>query len=169
MKRTATVILLTMLLTVIAITAHRKQAKSVSTTTIEGVVRTIETETFTEKEPETTETTTEYINTTAETETSKMSTFSQVYDISPAQFRRAGVIYWGNYRWTWYSERVLAGGGLNIPNRHSDGDFVRDGDENICLASSDLAKGTVIDTPFGKGKVYDTGCASGTVDIYVSW
>lgn len=45
-------------------------------------------------------------------------------------------------------------------------------DENnyICLASSSLPKGTIVDTPFGKrGKVYDCGCLSYILDVYVSW
>ena len=90
-------------------------------------------------------------------------------EITPQEFRKDGVVYANGYRYTYYSERVLPGKGLKIPGRHSDGDFVRDGDGYICVASSDLPKGTVVDTPFGKGKVYDTGCPSGVIDIYVSW
>lgn len=89
--------------------------------------------------------------------------------ISPAEFRRAGVVYYGGYRYTWYSEKVLPGKGLNIPGRHSDGNFVRDEDNYICVASCDLPKGTVVDTPFGKGKVYDVCGQSGVIDVYVSW
>ena len=96
-------------------------------------------------------------------------TTTKAYSMSPAKFRRAGVIYYNGYRFTYYSEKVLPGKGLNIPGRHSDGDFVRDGDGYICVASSDLKKGTVVQTPFGPGKVYDSGCPSGTIDIYVSW
>lgn len=82
-----------------------------------------------------------------------------------------GVIRWGGYRWTWYSERVLPGGGLKILGRHTDNlGYVKDGDGYICLASNDLKKGSIVDTPFGaKGKVYDSGCASGTLDVYVGW
>ena len=89
--------------------------------------------------------------------------------MTPSEFRRAGVIYYGGYKFTYYSERVLPGKGLKIPDRHSDGNFVRDGDGYICVASCDLPKGTVVETPFGKGKVYDTGCPSGVIDLYVSW
>ena len=82
-----------------------------------------------------------------------------------------GVIYWGGYRWTWYSEKVLPGGGLQIPGRYVDeSGYVCDENGYICLASSELGWGTVIDTPFGKsGCVYDSGCDSGTLDVYVSW
>jgi hypothetical protein len=79
------------------------------------------------------------------------------------------VIYYNGYIFKYYSEKVLPGEGLKIPGRHSDGNFVRDENGYICVASSDLPKGTVVDTPFGKGKVYDTGCPSGVIDVYVSW
>lgn len=92
-----------------------------------------------------------------------------VASITPAEFRRQGVIYYGGFKYTYYSEKVLPGPGLKIPGRHSDGNFVRDEKNYICVASSDMPKGTVVDTPFGKGKVYDTGCPSGVIDIYVSW
>lgn len=90
---------------------------------------------------------------------------------NPTDLQYSGVLYWGGYKWTWYSERILPGYGLNIPYRHTDGDgFVCDGDGYICLASSDLSKGTVASTPFGKmGKIYDCGCASGVLDVYVNW
>lgn len=89
--------------------------------------------------------------------------------MTPAEFRRAGVVYYNGYKFTYYSEKVLPGPGLKIPGRHSDGNFVRDGDGYICVASCDLPKGTVVDTPFGKGKVYDVCRDSGTIDVYVSW
>ena len=89
--------------------------------------------------------------------------------ISPEEFRYIGTFNWNGYRWTYYSERVLPGGGLNIPGRWSDTYFVRDGEGNICLASSDLGWGTYVPTPWGQGRVYDSGCASGTLDVYVTW
>ena len=92
-----------------------------------------------------------------------------VSQYTPEDLRFHGVIYWGNYKFTWYSEKVLPGGGLNIPGRWSDGNFVRDIDNYICVASSDLPKGTIVDTPWGIAKVYDCGCSSGVIDIYVSW
>ena len=90
---------------------------------------------------------------------------------TPGQFQNLGVIYYGDYRWTWYSERVLPGGGLKIPGRHNDENgYICDEDGYICLASSILSKGTILNTPFGKqGKIYDSGCAIDTVDVYVSW
>jgi len=91
---------------------------------------------------------------------------------SPDWFCEMGEIYWGGWRWTWYSERVLPGEGLHIPGRCTDWQgYVRDEDGYICLASDVLDYGTVIDTPFGgPGKVYDDGVGDdGTVDVYVGW
>ena len=86
------------------------------------------------------------------------------------EFCDLGEIYWGGWRWTWYSEKVLPGGGLDIPGRHTEGGYVRDGDGYICLASDALDYGTVIATPFGSyGLVYDCGCDYDTIDVYVSW
>lgn len=87
--------------------------------------------------------------------------------LSVQQMRRQGVAYANGYRYTYYEESVLPGGGLDIPGRHHDGGKVVDGDGYVAVASSDLAKGTVVDTPLGKGKVYDSGCASGTIDLYL--
>ena len=90
---------------------------------------------------------------------------------TPGQFQNLGVVYYGDYKWTWYSERILPGGGLKIPGRHNDENgYICDEDGYICLASSTLSKGTILNTPFGKqGKIYDSGCAVATVDVYVSW
>lgn len=92
-----------------------------------------------------------------------------VYD--PYDLYNQGRLYYGDYQYTWYSERVLPGYGLAIDGRHTDADgFVCDGDGYICVASSSLNKGTVVDTPFGRqGKVYDSGCDWGTIDVYVNW
>lgn len=95
--------------------------------------------------------------------------YSSYYSANDLMFN--GVIYWGGYRWTWYSEKVLPGGGLQIPGRYVDENgYVCDENGYICLASSELGWGTVVDTPFGKsGCVYDSGPSSGTLDVYVSW
>ena len=81
-----------------------------------------------------------------------------------------GVNYFNGHRETYYSQRVLPGHGLNIPGRHvaSDG-TIRDGNGYLCVASSDYPKGTVVQTSLGTAIVYDTGCASGTIDIYTDW
>lgn len=85
-------------------------------------------------------------------------------------FRSQGRANDGSWNYTWYSQRVLPGGGLDIPGRHVTEDgFVRDADGNICVASDDLDKGAEIETPYGKGKVYDTGSGSGNLDLYTDW
>ena len=59
---------------------------------------------------------------------------------------------------------------MKIPGRHVDSrGLVCDGDGYICVASSDYKKGTIVETSLGTGKVYDSGCASGTIDIYTNW
>ena len=84
--------------------------------------------------------------------------------------RSKGVVYYNGHRETWYSQKVLPGGGLKIPGRHVDNrGLVCDGDGYICVASSDLAKGTIVETSLGTGKVYDSGCPKNTIDIYCNW
>lgn len=65
---------------------------------------------------------------------------------------------------------MLPGKGLKIPGRHvaSDG-TIRDENNYIVVASSDYPKGTIVETSLGTGKVYDTGCDSGIIDIYTDW
>ena len=93
--------------------------------------------------------------------------------VSSSDFRRDGVHYDGSgYSYTWYSQNVLPGGGLNIPGRSVDDEgYVIDADGNVCIASDDLPYGTEVDIPFGsgKGKVYDCGSGYGNLDIYTSW
>lgn len=90
---------------------------------------------------------------------------------SASYFKKRGVIRWNRWKWTWYSQKVLPGRGLRIPGRHiGKGGYIMDKNGYICLASSSLKKGTVVKTPFGaKGKVYDCGCAKGTLDVYANW
>ena len=88
--------------------------------------------------------------------------------ISLSQFMFDGVVYSGGYKFTYYSQSVLPGGGLSIPGRHVNADgFVSDGDGYIVLAGS-APLGTVYDTPFGyKGKIYDRGTYGNHLDVYV--
>jgi hypothetical protein len=85
-----------------------------------------------------------------------------------AQFKSAGVVNWGDHKFTYYSQSVLPGGGLNIPGRHvTDAGYVCDADGYIVLAGS-AALGTVYETPFGaKGKVYDRGVSGNHLDVYI--
>ena len=88
--------------------------------------------------------------------------------ISLSQFMFDGVVYSGGYKFTYYSQSVLPGGGLSIPGRHVNADgFVSDGDGYIVLAGS-APLGTVYDTPFGyKGKIYGCGTDGNHLDVYV--
>lgn len=92
-------------------------------------------------------------------------------EYSPYDLQTMGVISWGGYRYTYYSENVLPGYGLQIEGRYTDEyGFVCDGDGYICVASSSLPWGTVVGTPFGRAaKVYDSGCAWDIIDIYTNW
>ncbi|MDO5026489.1 MAG: G5 domain-containing protein [Tissierellia bacterium] len=78
-----------------------------------------------------------------------------------------GVINWGGYKYTYYSQSVLPGYGLRIPGRHVNASgFVADGDGYIVLANS-RPKGTILPTPFGyMGKVYDRGTYGNHIDVY---
>lgn len=88
----------------------------------------------------------------------------------PVLTKSGGVNYFNGHKETWYSERVLPGGGLDIPGRHTDENgLVRDEEGYICVASSDYPKGTIVETSLGTGKVYDCGCDSGIIDIYTNW
>ena len=81
-----------------------------------------------------------------------------------------GVNYYNGNMETWYSQRVLPGGGLNIPGRHvAEDGTVRDGDGNIVVASDNYGYGEIVETSLGTGKVYDTGVGHDGWDIYVDW
>ena len=90
---------------------------------------------------------------------------------SPSEFMNAGVINWGGWTWTYYSERILPGEGLWIPGRWTDSDgYVCDENGYVCLASTSVDRYSIVETPFGRtGKVYDSGCAYGVMDVYVNW
>ncbi|MBR2713045.1 MAG: hypothetical protein IKE73_04985 [Bacilli bacterium] len=99
--------------------------------------------------------------------------YSAEYNVSSAPLTPArGALYFDGHKETYYSENVLPGQGLNIPGRHvADDGTIRDGDGFISVAAdlSYLPRGTIVMTSLGPAKVYDTGCAYGTIDIYVSW
>lgn len=82
------------------------------------------------------------------------------------EFMATGVVNSDGYKYTYYSQSVLPGGGLNIPGRHVSDGFVRDGNGYIVLAN-DAPKGTIIETPFGAGMVYDRGTVGSHIDVYV--
>lgn len=84
------------------------------------------------------------------------------------QFMFTGAVNWGGYRFTFYSQQVLPGSGLNIPGRHvNEAGYVSDADGFIVLAGSH-PKGTVFETPFGyPGKIYDRGTFGNHLDVYI--
>ncbi|MCQ2508419.1 MAG: hypothetical protein MJ097_06495 [Dorea sp.] len=92
------------------------------------------------------------------------------YEQGGALTPNKGVVYFDGHKETYYSQRVLPGGALQIPGRHVAADgTIRDGEGLIVVASSDLPFGTLVNTSLGPAKVYDCGCASGTIDIYTDW
>lgn len=139
-----------------------------------------ESDNITSENAETSQNTTEYMSkaemfdpenteTCSETETQPQS--EVIY--TAAYFKQAGVLSWGGSKWTWYTQRILPGEGLWIPGRHLDENgYVCDENGYICCAAdlSYIPRYTVIETPLGKlGKIYDTGCAYGVIDVYTDW
>lgn len=83
-----------------------------------------------------------------------------------------GVKRFNGHKETYYSQRVLSGGGLKIPGRHiANDETIRDKDGYIVVATdySFKPKHSTFITSLGPAKVYDTGCAYGVVDIYCNW
>ena len=91
--------------------------------------------------------------------------------VAAEDFMELGVVEYGGREFTWYSEKVLPGCGLdelNANGRTVDASgYVVDADGYIAVASpwGADAIGTVLDTP---AKVYDE-CESGSYDVYTSW
>ena len=84
-------------------------------------------------------------------------------------FESDGVWQDENYRYTWYSSNVLYHYRTPEWTAGSDGIY-RDSEGYVVVASSDHPQGTIIEnTPFGAVKVYDSGCASGTLDVYTNF
>ncbi len=96
------------------------------------------------------------------------SSVASTAEISLRSFMSRGVVNWGGYKFTYYSQRVLPGGGLRIPGRHVNSrGYVCDGNGYIVLAGS-AARGTVYQTPFGgPGKIYDKGTQGRHLDVYI--
>jgi hypothetical protein len=73
---------------------------------------------------------------------------------------------------TWYSTNEGCGQttAVPIPGKYvADDGTIRDEDGYICVASSDLKMYSIVMTSVGPGKVYDTGCSHGTIDVYTNW
>ena len=163
-----TVLILLAICCAVILSAKRVPKEEVTTTAPTTAESTTTTATTTTTEP-TIESTTVLHTTTKPTTTERLLVFDDNEYICPEYFRTMGVISDGQHTYTWYSENVLPGRGLNIPGRHSDGYYVLDEDDYIVLASGRLPKGTVIETPFGPGKVYDVCETPGVIDVYTSF
>lgn len=97
------------------------------------------------------------------TETPQQSSYSG------SSFKRDGVWYYGGFKYTWYSSNVLHHYRTSEWTPDSQ-DVYRDSDGYAVVASEDYPFGSVIsDTPFGAAKVYDCGCPSGVIDVYVNF
>lgn len=82
--------------------------------------------------------------------------------------KSGGVNSFGGRRETWYSSNVLWHYRTNEWTPDANGVY-RDADGYVVVAASDLAQGSIVETSHGTGKVYDSGCAAGTTDIYTNW
>lgn len=88
------------------------------------------------------------------------------------EFIHQGVINWNGWNWTYYLLSMFPGStSTPVQDKHVNEDqFVCDRDGYIILASADLPPYTIVETPFGyMGKVYDTGCPSGVLDVYTNF
>lgn len=79
-----------------------------------------------------------------------------------------GVNNYNGRRETWYSSNVLYHYRTGEWTPDSNGVY-RDSDGYVVVAASDLPQGSTVETSHGTGKVYDSGCAAGTTDIYTNW
>lgn len=99
--------------------------------------------------------------------------YSRRYNVTSNPLTRSmGRKFFNGHSETYYSENVLPGCGLKIPGRHvADDGTIRDKDGYIVVATNFnfRAKYSTFLTSLGPAKVYDTGCAYGTVDIYCNW
>lgn len=94
-------------------------------------------------------------------------------------FKKIGVINENGWRYTWYSSNVLRHYRTSEWTTDDNGVY-RDSAGNVvvaCVAEVDqdgeivryVNQGETVPTPFGIGKVYDSGCAAGTIDVYVNF
>ena len=143
------------------------------TETESGLLQETESETkFAPESDETSQNTEENMSETEMLTEKETETYSAaVY--TPDYFKLHGVLNWGGSKWTYYSQRILPGEGLWIPGRHLDENGYVCDENGYIVCAADLSyipRYTVIDTPLGKkGKIYDTGCAYGVIDIYTDW
>lgn len=83
-----------------------------------------------------------------------------------------GTVQFNNHRETFYTWKPYVGTSYYIPGEHfADDGTVRDEEGYICVAADYRYKSPheIVLTSLGPGKVYDTGCAYGVIDIYCNW
>ena len=103
----------------------------------------------------------------AELEAQKTAKTEKLFGLDDFMLR--GVVYWNGYKFTYYSEKVLPGGGLRIPGRHVNADGYVADEEGYIVLAGDAPMGSVFETPFGyKGKIYDRGTSGNHLDVYIS-
>ncbi len=99
--------------------------------------------------------------------------YSKAYNVTDNKLTATkGVVYYNGHKECYYTQTLLPGKGLYLPGRHvAEDGTIRDGDGYICVAADlkFLPRYSTVMTSLGPGKVYDTGCRYGTVDIYTDW
>lgn len=101
------------------------------------------------------------------------SAYSSDDYITTDEFIDCGIINYNDNIFTYYSENVLPGNGLDIPGRYTDDEgYVCDVDGYVVLATPDediYPRYSTIELPTGRmGKFYDY-CPEGSIDVYVNW
>lgn len=90
------------------------------------------------------------------------------WNTGPTNFKSSGTIYYNGHRFTYYSSRVLHHYRTSEWTPDNLG-FYRDSQGYLVVAADFISQGSIINTPWGKGKKYDCGAGSNTVDMYVNW
>lgn len=103
----------------------------------------------------------------------KFDAYSKEGYMTTEEFKNYGIVNHNGECFTYYSELVLPGGGLDIPGRYTDCEgYVCDGEGYVVLATPDEyihPRGSIIELPTGRmGKFYDF-CPEGSIDVYVNW
>jgi hypothetical protein len=101
------------------------------------------------------------------------SAYSSDDYITTDEFIDCGIINYNDNIFTYYSENVLPGNGLDVPGRYTDDEgYVCDEDNYVVLATPDediYPRYSTIELPTGRmGKFYDY-CPEGSIDVYVNW
>ena len=96
-------------------------------------------------------------------------TTSNSSNYSGGDFQSQGVINQNGYRYTYYSSNVLRHYRTDEWTAGDDGIY-RDSSGYVVVASDAHSQGSIVSTPFGEGRVYDTGVGrNDTIDIYTNY